>query len=136
MAEVLAVLGSVAALTQLIHYGIVSVSTASALSNTIRHTADKIDTWMDQSLVMTNLIDEIEQSMLSHTPSTIRLLSQCRKDASRLGSLLSVCRRTKPLPKRSKTSETVFVIRKAEEVERIVLSYRNNFSILASYLIM
>lgn len=136
MAEVLAVLGGAAALTQLIHYGFVSVSTVSALSHNIRHTADKIDTWIDQSLLMTNLIDDIDCSIRNHTPSTIQLLGQCRNDAARLHTLLATCRKYMPSQKRSRASGTVFVIRKEEEVERIMSSYRNNFNILASYLAM
>ncbi|CAN9474776.1 unnamed protein product [Alternaria alternata] len=136
MAEVLAVLGGAAALTQLIHYGFLSVSTISALSYNIRHTADKIDTWIDQSLLMTTLIDDIDYSIRNHTPNTVQLLAQCRKDAARLNTLLATCRKYMPSQKRSKAAGTVFVIRKEEEVERIMLSYRNNFNILASYLAM
>jgi hypothetical protein len=136
MAEVLAVLGGAAALTQLIHYGFVSVSTISTLSRNVRHTADKIDTWIDQSLLMTNLIDDIDCSIRNHTPSTVQLLGQCRKDAARLHTLLATCRKYMPSQKRSKASGTVFVIRKEEEVERIMSSYRNNFNILASYIAM
>jgi hypothetical protein len=136
MAEVLAVLGGAAAVTQLIHYGIASIGSASALSHNIRHTSDKIDTWVSQSLVMTNILDDIERMVISCTPNIVQLLEQCRKDATRLCSLLKAYQENTPSRKRSRTSEKVFVVMKKEEVERIMSSYRNNFSILASYFTM
>lgn len=122
------------ALTQLIHYGFVSVSTVYALSHKIRHTANNIDTWIDLAVLMANLIDDIDCSIRNHTPSTVQLLGQCRKDSAKLHTLLTTCRKYTLLQKRSKESGPVFVIRKEEKVERIMSSYRNNFNILASYI--
>jgi disulfide bond formation protein DsbB len=136
MAEVLAVLGGAAALTQLIHYGIASVSAASALSHSIRHTEDTIDSWVNQSLIMSKLPDDIQKLVSSFTPEIVQILNECRKDATRLRLLLETCRRNTPTEKRSRISQSFFIMKNEKEVERIMSSYRSSFGMLASYFTM
>jgi hypothetical protein len=133
MAEVLAVMGGAAALTQLLHYGLGSFGAASALSHDLRHSSDKIEAWTDQSALMISLLDNIEHSRHNYDQSTHQLLGRCRKDADRLHSLLCPVQVSTPQLKQSKTTERIFVMRKGEEVERIISSYYNTFHIISSY---
>jgi hypothetical protein len=136
MAELLAVLGGVAAFTQLLHYGCASIGTTSALSHKVRHAADKIDAWVNHSSIIIKLLDDVGKTALSHNPNAIRMLEQCRKDAASLQSLLHQHQSDSLSKRRSKVSESVFVVLREEQVEYIMASFRNNFTILASYCAM
>ncbi|CAN9239143.1 unnamed protein product [Alternaria alternata] len=79
---------------------------------------------------MAGLLDDIEHQALSCTPNITRLWKQCRKDADRLCLLLQTFRMDVPLQERSTLSDSVFVILKGEKVERLISSYRSNYSLL------
>ncbi|CAN9198633.1 unnamed protein product [Alternaria alternata] len=79
---------------------------------------------------MAGLLDDIEHQALSCTPNITQLWKQCRKDADRLCLLLQTFRMDVPLQERSTLSDSVFVILKGEKVERLISSYRSNYSLL------
>lgn len=128
MVEALAVIGGVAAVTQLINYGYSSKSTAFKLSSKIRHRSQTVEDWLTYSRTMTGLLDDIEEQALTCTPNVVQLLKQCRKDANRLCLLLQTFGMDLPLQKRSSLSDSMFVVLKGEKVERLISSYRDNYT--------
>lgn len=133
MAELLAILGGAAAFTQLLHYGCASISTTSAFFCSIRHAADEIDTWMHHSSLMIKILDDIENALANHGSNAIQMLDRCRMDVAKLQSLLRQFRRSEPSRRRSKISESLFVVLRKEEIEHTMSSFQNNFGILTSY---
>ena len=133
MAELLAILGGAAAFTQLLHYGCASIGTTSAFFCSIRHAADEIDTWMHHSSLMIKILDDIENALVNHGSNAIQMLDRCRMDVAKLQSLLRQFRRSEPSRRRSKISESLFVVLRKEEIEHIMSSFQNNFGILTSY---
>jgi hypothetical protein len=136
MAEVLAILGGAAAFTQLLHYGFASVATTSALLYSIRHAAEKIDIWTNHSSLMIRILDDIESALASHGSNAIQMLRRCRKDAAKLQSLLQQSRLSEPSKRRSRVTESLFVVLRKEEIEHAMSSFQNNFGILTSYCTM
>jgi hypothetical protein len=90
MEGVLAVLGGVSALTELIHCSSSSFSIAVAFPRIIRCIGHKIDELVQQLLAMTKTIDDILESIrflyahISRTSSFEQLLDQYRKDTMSL----------------------------------------------------
>ena len=134
MAEVLAVLGGAAAVAQLLHYTVILSTTASALSHSIRHASEKVQTWLRQSKVMVSIIDGIGPSVVNLDPVIIELLRQCREDTTRLQLLLSPFHTNGSSRERSSTRQRVFVAGHEAEIEKIVASFRSTFNTMVSYL--
>ncbi|CAA9961450.1 kinesin light chain [Pyrenophora teres f. maculata] len=134
MAEVLAALGGTAAFAQLFHYTIVLSTTASALSHSIRHAPEKIRAWLNHSMVMMSILDEVQGTAIDLHPAIAGLIWQCREDTTRLQSLLQPFHTNSSTRVPSKISLRVFVVWREAEIERTVTSFRSTFNTLASYL--
>ena len=136
MAEVFAIVGGAAAVTQLIHYGLAAVPAISALSRHVRHAPARIESWIDQSMVMISLLENIESCVPRLDENVERLLRPCRKDADMLISLLQPFHRKSRGPKPSKFTVRIFVLKNEEDIERLLASLRNAFNFLASQIVM
>jgi hypothetical protein len=136
MAEVFAIVGGAAAVTQLIHYGLAAVPAISALSRHVRHAPERIESWTDQSMVMISLLDNIQNCVTRLDENVERLLRRCRKNADLLTSLLQPFHQKARGHKPSKFTVRTFVLKNEEEIERLLASLRNAFTFLASQIVM
>lgn len=130
MAEILTILGAIAAGTQLFHYGCKGLAVTSALSHHTRHRSDQIQVWVHDSSTATQLIDAVERVLPNNPPVISGLVESCRKDAQALELLLG---RFAPdsVATRSKTSELAFVLRKGPVIRGHFSSFEASFTRLA-----
>jgi predicted nucleic acid-binding Zn-ribbon protein len=127
MAEVLAILGGVAAATQLFSYSLVVPSKTSALSHRIRHASDRINQWEQDSLDMAEILDNVHASVDGLDRVTERLMRNCRTELDQFREKLRPFRNQTQAPRPSRRQEIAFVLRKADEIERQLASFRHAF---------
>jgi serine/threonine protein kinase len=138
MEGVLAVLGGVSALTELIHCSSSSFSIAVAFPRIIRCIGHKIDELVQQLLAMTKTIDDILESIrflyahISRTSSFEQLLDQYRKDTMSLRLLLEVNWKKGPEKKPSNTTGDRNLLNQ-KELEDLLPSYRRSLGLITSY---
>jgi hypothetical protein len=132
MAEFLAILGAVAAGSQLAHYGHKSVAAASALCHHVRHHSGQIQAWVRDLGVTTQLVAAIERSDAGDLPALAVLIALCHEDASKLALMLSPFTSRLPQGRVSSTYEIKFVVREASRVEAHFASFWVSCSRLAA----
>tara|TARA_R110002003_G_scaffold171_15_gene14012 strand:+ start:4176 stop:4613 length:438 start_codon:yes stop_codon:yes gene_type:complete len=128
MAEVLAILGGGAAATQLLHYGLALLSTTSALSRQIRHAPDRIQSWIDQSSTMLSMLRNLCRTISELDSVTTALVQQCNNDIAAVRLLLRPYRSRIQARRFSTAQQILFVLRREDEVERLMESFRRTFS--------
>jgi hypothetical protein len=136
MAEVLAILGGGAAVTQLFHYGSVFLSRSSALSRRIRHASDRIQLWVNESTSMLAMLDSFLSSGSTLDPTTMRMIQRCRSDVVDIRSLLRPFRSRSQPRRTSRRQEVFFVLRREDQIERRFSTIRNNFQTMVLALLM
>ncbi|KAF2818651.1 hypothetical protein CC86DRAFT_155066 [Ophiobolus disseminans] len=136
MAEAFAILGGSAAVTQLVHYGFVLLSTTSALSRQIRHAPDRIQSWIDQCSTLLHMLDNIRNNITRYNLSTSHFVEQCRGDVVSIRALLRPFRNRLTSRRPSRVQEVLFVVRRETEVESRLESFRQAFNMLALNLIV
>lgn len=132
MAEVLAVLGAVAAGTQLAHYGHKGVVAASALSRYVRHHSEEIRAWVRDLGVAIELMEAIKRSMSSALPAVTALIVACHEDVTKLASVLRPCTPELLDSGKSSTYEIAFVLREGSRIEALLTSFWTSCSRLAT----
>jgi hypothetical protein len=134
MAEIVAI---GAAATQLVHYSVVLISSISALSRSIRHAPDQIQTWLDQSSTTLSILDDVRAGIVHSEQSILYLIDQCRNDILAVRSLLQPVSAQGAVRRRSfQFQEAVFVVRWESQIERRMESFRRTFNTMALSLLV
>jgi hypothetical protein len=136
MAEVLAIVGGLAAGTQLMHYGYKLPTAASALSRHLRHPSETIETWVHESTAITSLLDRIQYDIGILDHSITWFLGQCRKNTRELEAMLQPFTSKTPSSKPSTRAQRTFIVIKRGEVERLLQSTSRIIDKMKSHLFM
>jgi hypothetical protein len=128
MAELLIVVGGVAAGTQLFHYGMKTLTAAAALPRYNRHAPEIVKGWTEQVAAMLHCLDTMQQRIDNLDSTTIRLLDLCRKDAVALLAILLPSQSQLRLQKHGRLRELVFVLRKEREIEALIKTFDQKFT--------
>jgi hypothetical protein len=128
MAELLIVVGGVAAGTQLFHYGMKTLTATAALPRYSRHSPEIVKGWTEQVTAMLHCLDTMQQRIDNLDSTMICLLDLCRKDAVALLAILLPSQSQLRLQKHRRLRELVFVLRKEREIEALMKTFDQKFT--------
>jgi hypothetical protein len=116
---------------------VVLISSISALSRSIRHAPDQIQTWLDQSSTTLSILDDVRAGIVHSEQSILYLIDQCRNDILAVRSLLQPVSAQGAVRRRSfRFQEAVFVVRWESQIERRMESFRRTFNTMALSLLV